>query len=34
MKSGGPESALPNHLNGLVFWNFKYDGWDKQPIEF
>ena len=34
MKSGGPESALPNHLTGLVFWNFKYDGWDKQPIDF
>lgn len=34
MKSGGPESALPNHLNGLVFWNFKYDGFDKQPVDF
>ena len=34
MKSGGPESALPNHLHGLVFWNFKYDGWDKQPVDF
>ena len=34
MKSGGPESALPNHLNGLVFWNFKYDGSENQPIDF
>ena len=34
MKSGGPESSFPNHLRDLVFWNFRYEGSDAQPIDF
>jgi hypothetical protein len=31
-KSGGPAPSFPNHLDGLVFWNFSYAGKDEQPI--
>ncbi len=33
-KSGGPAPSFPNHLNGLVFWNFSYAGKDEEPINF
>lgn len=33
-RSGGPESAFPHHLKGLVFWNFDYQGDEEQPIDF
>ncbi len=31
-KSGGPAPSFPNHLNWLVFWNFRYDGNDTSPV--
>jgi len=32
--SGGPGSSFPNHLRWIVFWNYSYDGTDKEPIDF
>ena len=31
-KSGGPAPSFPNHLNWLVFWNFRYEGDDTSPV--
>ena len=31
-RSGGPAPAFPNHLNWMVFWNFRYDGSDESPV--
>ncbi len=31
-KSGGPAPSFPNHLDGLVFWNFSYAGKDEEPV--
>ena len=33
-KSGGPAPSFPNHLIGMVFWNFSYAGKDEEPINF
>lgn len=33
-RSGGPAPSFPNHLRWMVFWNFSYDGDDKQPVNF
>jgi hypothetical protein len=32
--SGGPGSSFPNHLRWMIFWNYSYDGTDKEPIDF
>ena len=32
--SGGPMIAFPNHLCGMVYWNFLYQGNDKMPVDF
>jgi hypothetical protein len=31
-KSGGPGPSFPNHMVGMVFWNFLYQGEDEMPI--
>lgn len=31
-KCGGNMQSFPNHMRGLVFWNFLYQGKDKMPI--
>jgi hypothetical protein len=33
-KSGGPAPSFPNHLIGMVFWNFSYAGKDEEPVNF
>ena len=32
--SGGPGSSFPNHLRWMIFWNYSYNGTDKEPIDF